>query len=526
MQAMMLTTIYQFDRAEARMRDAEVGIARATLAWQSAHGSSERLPAGLRAMQGRIAILRANRALVTGELDRAVALARQALDLVPESDMTWHAAAEVVLALDYQVSGDVSSVADRRLAAAVLAARAGAVTPTLVLALLAVQGHIQAVQGRLRQAVATFYEAEQLAAPILYEDIVGFHSCEIGLGEVLRQLNDLDAAERRLLRGVDEQSGHLTLHAGLLTQGYIALARLYAARGEHVRALRAIDRLAETAHSRAFVPEVVEREAAERAQLAIAMGDLPAAVRWANASGLSAEDHALSFQREPAYLALARVRIAQGRGDLGGPFVHEAEHLLERLLADAMAKGRGHSVLEILALRALAQRARRDLRGALGTLARALTLAHPEGYVRLFADEGAPMASLLTDLIEATGQRQLAVPAVVVNYAHELVAVCRSQDGSVSAPSAAMPPLSQTPEGRGETQSHLPPGVSPLLDPLTERELEVLRLLVDGASNAAIAARLVVTVGTVKKHVFNLCSKLGAQNRTQAVARARALHLL
>jgi LuxR family maltose regulon positive regulatory protein len=274
------------------------------------------------------------------------------------------------------------------------------------------------------------------------------------------------------------------------------------------------------------VPEVVEREAAERAQLAIAMGDIPAAVRWADTCGLSAEDQKLSFQREPAYLALARVRIAQCRGDPGGLFVRDAERLLEQLLADAVAKGRGHSVLEILVLRALAQRARRDLRGALGTLARALTLAQPEGYVRLFADEGAPMASLLTDLIEATAQRQLAVPADVLHYAHALVAACRSQDGSVPAPSAPLQPSAQTPEGWGATQSHLPPGVPPLLDPLTERELEVLHLLVDGASNAAIAARLVVTVGTVKKHVHNVCSKLGAQNRTQAIARARALRLL
>jgi LuxR family maltose regulon positive regulatory protein len=136
------------------------------------------------------------------------------------------------------------------------------------------------------------------------------------------------------------------------------------------------------------------------------------------------------------------------------------------------------------------------------------------------------MASLLTDLIEATGQRQLAVSADVLRYAHTLVAACRSQDGSVPAPTALMPPSSPTPAGRGATQSRLPPSVPPLLDPLTERELEVLRLLVEGASNAAIAARLVVAVGTVKRHVYNVCSKLGAQNRTQAVARARALHLL
>jgi LuxR family maltose regulon positive regulatory protein len=174
-------------------------------------------------------------------------------------------------------------------------------------------------------------------------------------------------------------------------------------------------------------------------------------------------------------------------------------------------------VLEVLILRALALHVRRDVRGALGALARALTLATPEGYVRLFADESAPMATLLTDLIEAVEQRRLNLSAAVMDYGRGLVAACRSQDGGgpVRVPQVA------------PTQSRsLASAVPPLLDPLTARELEVLRLLAEGASNATIAAALVVTVGTVKKHVFNVCSKLGAQNRTQAVARARALHLL
>jgi LuxR family maltose regulon positive regulatory protein len=177
-------------------------------------------------------------------------------------------------------------------------------------------------------------------------------------------------------------------------------------------------------------------------------------------------------------------------------------------------------VLEILVLRALAQRTRRDARSALGTLTRALALAQPEGYVCLFADEGAPMAALLTELFEAAERQRLTLSTSVLDYARALIAVCRSPEGG---PPLFMP---HTHQDSAQEPPHPAPGVPPLLDPLTERELEVLRLLEDGASNAAIAARLVVTVGTVKKHVFNVCSKLGAQNRMQAVARARALHLL
>jgi LuxR family maltose regulon positive regulatory protein len=317
---------------------------------------------------------------------------------------------------------------------------------------------------------------------------------------------------------VDELGGQLVLPADVLALGYLALARLRWARAEPAAALHTLDTFTEMARRRGFTPELVERGAAVRAQLAIADGDVTTAVQWADASGLRSDDAELPFRREPAYLALARVRIAQGRGDAGGALLREAEHLLERWLADAEAKGRGHTVIEILLLRALAREVRRDIRGAVGTLLRALELAQPEGYIRLFADEGAPMASLLVHLIEAVAQRRLAVPPVVVEYARHLLAACRALDGHTSIPEVAL-----------EATTAASPSmvaVTPVLDPLTEREVEVLRLLAVGGSNATIADALVISVGTVKKHVFNLGRKLGTQNRTQAVARARALGLL
>ncbi len=516
--AVALTDTYQFDRAEGRVRDAEAGIARATQTWRRAHPSSESLPDELRAMNGYVATLRANHALVTDELDRALSLARGTLELVPESDTIWRASAQVVLAFEYRVSGDVSPAAERRVAAAVMAARAAGDPPALVLALLAVQGHMQILRGSLRQADRTFLEAEQLAAPSLHlEDIVDSHFNAIGLGEVLREWNDLDAAARHLLRGVDERGGRLRLHARLLIQGYTALARVYQARGEHVRALATLDGLAEVARERNFVPELVERIAAARAQLALAGGDLTAAARWADASGLAPEEAELPFPREPAYLALVRVRIAQGRSDPARPHLAEALRLLERLLADAEAKGRGRSVLEILVLRALAFQARRNPRGAVQTLTHALALAQPEAYVRLFADEGMPMAALLGDVIESVAQRRLTLPQAVLDYAHFLLVTCRPQES---------PPVSQAVSQGATWSPRSMVEAPPLLDPLTEREVEVLGLLAEGASNADIAAKLVVTVGTVKKHVFNVCRKLDARNRTQAVARARAWRMI
>ncbi len=236
---------------------------------------------------------------------------------------------------------------------------------------------------------------------------------------------------------------------------------------------------------------------AVRAQLALAQGNMAAAIRWADASGLSPQDADLPYPREGEYLALARVRIAQGREEGASSLLQEVLHLLDRLQASAEANARLGSVLEILIVRALALAAQEDRTAALATLERALAQAAPEGYIRLFVDEGAPLLALLR-----RAQTHSAVP--------QYVAILLAAFGE--------PP----PEDRASLVSRS----DGMLEPLTEREREVLRLLLEGASNREIARRLVVSVNTVKRHVYNLCGKLGVQSRTQAIARARTLNLL
>jgi LuxR family maltose regulon positive regulatory protein len=215
-------------------------------------------------------------------------------------------------------------------------------------------------------------------------------------------------------------------------------------------------------------------------------------VRWIEASGLSAEDD-LACPHEREYLTFARVRIAQGREEPAGPFLSEALRLLARLRADAEAKSRMGSTLEILLLQALALSAQGKGAAALPVLERTLTLAEPEGYIRLFVDEGTPMVTLL---------RQAHARGIAPDYVAILLSAFGEQ--TMAAPSRAFP----------------------LVEPLTERELEVLRLLVAGLSNTEIARELIITVGTVKRHVNSIYGKLGVQSRTQAVARALTLHVL
>ena len=187
----------------------------------------------------------------------------------------------------------------------------------------------------------------------------------------------------------------LTVEPFVAVLGYTALARLLQARGNSRAALATLDALAQLAEQRHFAPHLMTQGAAVRAQLELAQGNVAAAIHWADASGLSTEDDDLPYPREGAYLALARVRIAQARDNPSGSFLQDALRLLDRLLLDAEAKARMGSVLEILVLRALALEAQGDRASALSTLERALLLAEPEGYIRLFVDEGAPMLALL-----------------------------------------------------------------------------------------------------------------------------------
>jgi LuxR family maltose regulon positive regulatory protein len=237
----------------------------------------------------------------------------------------------------------------------------------------------------------------------------------------------------------------------------------------------------------------------QRARLLLAQGDVPAAAQWTTAAGLSPDDEP-DYPQEPAYLVLARVLLAQNDP---GP----ALTLLQRLLDAAASQGRTGSIIEIQALRALALAACGDHASALGALTEALTLARRRGYVRVLADEGAPMRALLTQLSAARPGQQPAARRIDPGYLAALVRACGRAD-------AAPPP---------RRAAAAPPG---LAEPLTDRELDVLRLIAAGKSNQRIAHDLVVALDTVKTHVTHILGKLGAANRTEAAARARQLGLI
>jgi LuxR family maltose regulon positive regulatory protein len=322
--------------------------------------------------------------------------------------------------------------------------------------------------------------------------------------DALRQWNQLDEALDLALQGVRLSEQTETIVA--LYLGYTLLMRIYLARGEMDPARFAFQK-AEEALTKTYSP--YRRDAyliVHWVQFWLASGALDRAMNWveemtqqSSVHSPSAHEHApLAHERED--VARARIVLAQQKPTL-------AISLLEPLPDIAERQERWSHVIEMKVLQALAHALRNEDQEALTILAQAVHLAEPEGFIRIFADEGAAMATLLSRLRDQ--ERKLGPTP----YLDTLLAAF-SPGSATHKPSRGVDP------SRGHLMEQ------PLIDPLSERELEVLHLMARGDSNQEIATQLVITLDTVKRHVTHIFEKLGVHNRVQAVARARALGLL
>ena len=312
----------------------------------------------------------------------------------------------------------------------------------------------------------------------------------VGMGELLYERGDLGEARRRLRRGIE--LGRRGGEFKILVCGCIHLARVSMARGDERGAQESIREAGRLALRWPLV-------GGWQARLSLARGDVESAARWAHEYERSEDNrrHERNFER----ITMARVLLARGR-------TGEALTFLRRLLESAQSEGRMGQVIEILVLRALALESRGGAEEAMDALGRALTLAAPEGFVRLFLDEGVPMAALLSRLLRRRRADGVG-NGVAGEYAGELL-----RRFAVEAPPRS--------EGRRAPAGPLLVG----FEPLSERELQVLRLLAAGRSNTQIARELYLALGTVKAHVHRIYGKLLVGNRTEAILRSRELGLL
>ncbi|HEY2204328.1 MAG TPA: LuxR C-terminal-related transcriptional regulator [Pseudonocardia sp.] len=356
-------------------------------------------------------------------------------------------------------------------------------------------GAVQQAQGRLSAALRTYQRGLEVAASSGSPPNISM--AQVGLAEVLYERDELAAATEQALAGIG-QSRQLA-YAPPLVAGLLVLTRIRRAEGDPAGASAAL------AEAETVMPQVLDPRnpvPALRARLALADGNLGEAANWVRGRGLAAEDEPV-YRREPEYLVLIRVLLA-GQGP------RPALEALDRWHALAVAQGRVGSVIPLRVLAAVAHAADGDQPAALAALAEALVLAAPERAVRPFADEGAPVAALLRELLIGRRLEQLTGPDAVPREFLGRLTEAFDRQGLPVLPAAR----------RGAVTS---PG---LVEPLSPRELEVLALLAAGHRNQVIADRLFIGLDTVKRHVTNILTKLGVSNRTQAVARARELGLL
>jgi LuxR family maltose regulon positive regulatory protein len=424
-----------------------------------------------------------------GEIPGTLEHAQRSLEGIPATDPAGRATGIALVAMAHWGRGELDA-AHRTFSDALAAMRAcghdlDAIRGAFVL------GDIRAAQGRLRDARAAYERG--LAHVDESSDSASAETDELhlGLSELAYEWNDLGAAQTRL--ETLARRGESAAHKGNRQRWCVAMARLRAARGDIAGALELLGE-AEKQERRDPLPRARPIPAI-RTRLRIAQARLDDATAWMREAKVSADDD-LSFLREYEHLTLARLSIARARP------ASEVVPFLERLQIAALTGGRVGSVIEILVLQSLAQQASGNARAALDPLVEALTFAEPEGFLRVFLDEGDRMRELL----RTATARGLAGP-----YTRHVLAAFDAPAQPVAAPAPAPAVEQEARQPRG---------------PLTTRELEILRLIAAGLRNQQIADHLSISSATVKRHIANAYGKLDAGHRTEALVRAAELNLL
>jgi LuxR family maltose regulon positive regulatory protein len=435
-----------------------------------------------REMLGHVTALQAVQARYRGDSSAAIALSLRALEYLTGSYLFTRSVLYMNLGYVYLLNGEIDE-AGHTFDQALQEARVNG-NSSLILTIRCNQAKLLVAQGQLRQAAEGYQHVLQTSTENRGRGLPEEASAYLGLGEIRREWNALTPALETLTRGLE--LANLIGEVGTLSTGYMTLARVKYAQGETDEAFAVLQQAEQRLH---MLSSSTAQLVACRVRLWIAQREVTRGTAWGQACGLKPEDQP-SYQREWEYLTLVRLLLVQHRAD-------ETIFLLRRELRMAEKGKRTGSMIEILMLQALAHQALGQTQQALFQLTQALQLAQPHGYARLFLDEGPALAALL---------HQAAARQIVPGYVHAL--------------------LAQFPDTVARSAVQEKAGLPLLLEALSGREREVLRLVAAGLSNQETAAHLYITAGAVKKHLSNIYSKLGVSSRTQALARARELDLL
>ncbi len=462
--------------------------------------------AELKRMPAAVATYRAALALVSGDLEGTVENASLALARAADEDQLTAASASALLGLASLAGGDLDAAYHAYRMAAESLRQVGHVADVLGCSITLAD--IEMTQGRLGDAQRTYQRALELAAHHAPQPR-GAADMHVGLSRVALERGDLAGAAEYL-----READMLGESGGLPQNPYrwrVAMACLRQAEGHPATAVGLLDE-AEKVYVGDFNPNV-RPVAATRARVLATAGEVAATLAWARGRGVSALDE-LSYAREYEHVTLARVLLADHASG-NETSLADAARLIERLLGASEAGGRAGVVIEGLVLQALARTAAGEREQALESLERALRLAEPEGYVRVFTSEAAP----LRDLLRTLSRRHRRW-----SFVGQLLAAMASTGRAAGAP--AGPPPDASAAGHAGTTGAGRPSEQDLIDPLSGRELDVLRHLGSDLHGPAIARDLGVSLTTVRTHTQHIYAKLGVNNRRAAVRRAHQLNLL
>lgn len=430
---------------------------------------------------GSIYALRTLVALWSGDLQQVFACAEQALQLLPAEDILWRSISLATAGSANRLLGNARTASKLLTEARSLSERSEYLVATLPT--LNSLADVLVQQGKLRQAAQIYSQVIERSGRLLTDN----YEARTRLSAIYFEWDDLETAEEHLRQVVAEEK--VSEKGQPFAQGYLMLARIKQARGEVVQAQEMVQSLIERGRREGF-PIALEELQAYQAWWALLMGEAEGASDWRAGLDLAATP---GYARERTYLILIRILIAQGEPT-------EALQLADRWLAYAREQGRAGSVISLLVLCALAAYAQGEIQRAQQTLMQVLPLTQPEGYRRIFLEEGIAMAALLR-----AARPKINEPALA-QYVDTLLAAFAQE--------------------RPDELVALRPAPSTLMEPLSQHEYRVLRLLVAGLSNPEIANELVVSVNTVKTHVKNIYGKLNVSSRKEAREAARRQKLL